>query len=80
VLPGEFLPEWLAALRAVLPLGAALSGIRDVVYFGGGHVLTPLLVTVISGRSVRTARTSDRRHPTRPGAAGFSLTPPRAER
>lgn len=46
VLPGEFLPEWLAAMRAVLPLGAALSGIRDLVYFGGGHVLIPLLVLV----------------------------------
>lgn len=41
VVPGSFLPAWLAALRPVLPMGAALGGIRNVAYFAGtGSLLT----------------------------------------
>ena len=37
LLPGPFLPDWLALLRPVLPMGAAFTGIRDHVHFGGSH-------------------------------------------
>ena len=44
VVPGNFLPAWLAALRPVLPMGAALSGIRSVAYFGGTGALLTVVV------------------------------------
>lgn len=36
----DFLPAWLAFFRPLLPMGIALDGLRDLVYFGD---LTPLL-------------------------------------
>lgn len=47
VVPGEFLPSWLAALRPVLPMGVALTTIRDVTYFGGQHILRGVLVLAL---------------------------------
>ena len=47
VVPGEFLPPWLAVLRPVLPMGVALTTIRDVTYFGGQHVLRGLVVLTL---------------------------------
>ena len=61
VVPGEFLPQWLAALRPVLPMGVSLTTIRDTVYFGGHHLsrgigvlllwaVVPLAVASLLGR------------------------------
>ena len=61
VVPGPFLPYWLAALRPVLPMGVSLTTIRDTVYFGGHHLLRgiavlllwavlPLVVATVLGR------------------------------
>jgi hypothetical protein len=47
VVPGQFLPSWLAALRPVLPMGVALTTIRDVTYFGGQHILRGVLVLAL---------------------------------
>ncbi len=47
LLPGPFLPGWLALLRPVLPMGAAFTGIRDHLYFGGSHAL-PAAVALIT--------------------------------
>ena len=49
VVPGEFLPPWLAALRPVLPMGVALTTIRDVTYFGGLHVVRGIVVLALWG-------------------------------
>lgn len=49
VVPGEFLPPWLAALRPVLPMGVALTTIRDVTYFGGQHVVRCVVVLALWG-------------------------------
>ena len=64
VVPGQFLPHWLAALRPVLPMGVSLTTIRDTVYFGGHHLLrgigvlvlwavVPLAVATVLGRRRR---------------------------
>ena len=61
VVPGQFLPHWLAALRPVLPLGVSLTTIRDTVYFGGHHLsrgigilmlwaVVPLVIATVLGR------------------------------
>ena len=61
VVPGQFLPQWLAWLRPVLPMGVSLTTIRDTVYFGGHHLtrgigvlvlwaVLPLLVATALGR------------------------------
>ena len=61
VVPGQFLPGWLAALRPLLPMGVSLTTIRDTVYFGGHHLVRgigvlvlwavlPLLVAMVLGR------------------------------
>ncbi len=47
VVPGQFLPVWLAVLRPILPMGAGLGGIRDVVYFGGHGLPAAVLVLVV---------------------------------
>ena len=47
VVPGEFLPAWLAVLRPVLPVGVALTTIRDVTYFGGRHIPRGVLVLAL---------------------------------
>ena len=44
VVPGPFLPVWLAILRPVLPMGGALDGIRNEIYFGGGKVVLEMFV------------------------------------
>ena len=44
VVPGPFLPGWLAILRPVLPMGGALNGIRNEVYFGGGKVVLEMFI------------------------------------
>ena len=47
VVPGQFLPHWLAVLRPVLPMGVSLITIRDTVYFGGHHLLRGVGVLVL---------------------------------
>lgn len=44
LLPAPWLPSWLGALRGLLPMGVALSGVRDAVYLGGTGVIHALLV------------------------------------
>lgn len=62
VVPGNFLPVWLAALRPVLPLGAALGGIRNVVYFAGtGSLLTIGVLAAWAVIPQLLAATMDRR-------------------
>jgi hypothetical protein len=46
LLPGPFLPDWLALLRPVLPMGAAFTRIRDHVYFGGSHTLAAAVALI----------------------------------
>ncbi|WP_152626219.1 hypothetical protein [Acidithrix ferrooxidans] len=48
LLPAPWLPRWLGALRGLLPMSVALTGIRDAVYFSG--------VGVIHAQSVLSAR------------------------
>jgi len=40
----QFLPGFYRAVSQLLPSGAALTALRDTVYFGGAHTATPLLV------------------------------------
>jgi ABC-type multidrug transport system permease subunit len=46
LLPGPFLPDWLALLHPVLPMGAAFTGIRDHVCFGGSHTLAAAVALI----------------------------------
>lgn len=39
LLPAPWLPRWLGALRGLLPMSVALTGIRDAVYFSGVGVI-----------------------------------------
>ncbi len=67
LLPGEFLPPWIAPFRNLLPMGIALTGIRDATYFGG-HDLTRVIVSpaIWALASIALMRTlANRRHTTR---------------
>lgn len=46
VVPAPFLPPVLAVLRPLVPMGAAFTGIRDVVYFRASDAWVPLVVLV----------------------------------
>ena len=45
LLPGEFLPALVAPFRNLLPMGIALTGIRDATYFGG-HDLARVIASL----------------------------------
>lgn len=47
LLPTPWLPGWLGALRNILPMGAALSGMRDAVYFSGAGLIHCLFVLLL---------------------------------
>lgn len=44
LLPAPWLPSWLGSLRGLLPMGVALTGIRDAVYFGDNGVIRAFAV------------------------------------
>lgn len=47
VLPGPFLPAWLAVLREILPMGVALTGIRSATYFGSTSVVSTGVILLL---------------------------------
>ena len=44
LLPAPWLPSWLGVFRGLLPMGVALTGIQDAVYFGSDGVVRALVV------------------------------------
>ena len=76
VVPGQFLPDWLAALRPVLPMGVSLTTVRDTVYFGGHHLSRGIGVLVLwSVVPLAIATVLGRRRGSVPVAAATPATP-----